>query len=156
MENVFYLFLGAVFALTGFFIKHYLTRQEKYDNYKLSAAEKRLDIHQKAYALTFDIQKAAAPEKFDGIFNKMHQWWIENNFYLGQKARKAFRDCYWELLIFQKKTTDPNIVERRMNFNKTLLPNTRKIITEEIGLNWLGNEENGALMESEKKTVKSG
>ncbi|MEJ2049123.1 MAG: hypothetical protein P8Y60_04635 [Calditrichota bacterium] len=155
MENVFYLFLGALFTLAGFFTNWFKIRQEKLDNYKILSLEKRLDIHQKAYALTFDIQKAANPEKYDAVFNKVHQWWSENNFYLEPKARKAFKDFYWELLIFQTKTTNPGIVQRRMHFHKTLLPNARKLLTEEIGLTWLGNEEIDSSSEPQKSPAKS-
>jgi hypothetical protein len=41
-----------------------------------------------------------------------------------------------------------------MHFHKTLLPNARKLLTEEIGLNWLGNEEIDSSSESLKSPAK--
>lgn len=155
MENIFYLLLGAFLILAGIWVKWYISRQEKFDKYKLATVEKRLETHQIAYSLTFEIQKAASPEKFDGVFNKMHKWWTENNFYLEPKSRKAFRDCYWELLIFQKKTTNPEIVERRMRFSKSLLSETRRILTEDIGLPWLGEEQPDFSKKQIKKSRRS-
>ncbi len=137
MENVLYLLVGSLLTLLGFGMKWYLNAHDRYGKYRSTTIEKRLDAHQKAFNLTYEIQKGAHPDKFESIFNHCQQWWSENNFYLEPHSRKLFHDCYWELLIFHNKTTDPNMVERRLHFIKEALPETRKYLTEEIGLTWL-------------------
>jgi hypothetical protein len=142
MENILFLVFGSLLTLLGLAVKWYLLKQDRLEQYTSVSIEKRLETHQKAFALTYEIKKGASSEKFETIFNKCQQWWNENNFYLEPKSRKAFRNCYWELLIFQKKKTGTESVDRRLRFFETVLPETRKILTEEIGFTWLGEKEN--------------
>lgn len=136
MTTVIFLLLGGALTGGGIWLKWFLMRQDRHDHYRHAAIERRLETHQKAFALTFEMQKSASPEKFEMIFNKCQHWWNENNFYLEPHSRRMFHNCYWELLAFQDKTTESSNIERRMNFFKIILPGTRKTITEEIGYVW--------------------
>ncbi|MCK5454062.1 MAG: hypothetical protein KAJ16_06860 [Calditrichia bacterium] len=134
MEQVVFLLMGSLLTVIGFWIKWYFRRREQYDRYRTASIEKRLECHQRAFALTYEIQKGATTEKHQNIFNKCHQWWSENTFYLEPQTRKAFQECYWQLLLFNKGNQEPQIIEKRLNFNKSTEPQTRKIISEEIGI----------------------
>jgi hypothetical protein len=136
MENLAFLIMGSIITLSGWWAKWFFTKQDRYDNFRLAMVEKRLETHQKAFNLTYEIQKGASPEKYEIIFNRCHQWWSEHNFFLEPKSRKVFKDCYWELLIFRQKTTEPSMVQRQQNFLKIQINQTRKVLTEEIGFNW--------------------
>jgi hypothetical protein len=148
LEQIIFLFSGALITLLGLFIKWNFSRQEKLDTYHTAAIDKRLEIHQKAFALILEMQKGATPEKYDNTFNKIHKWWSENNFFLESHSRKAFQECYWDLLHFKKNSSDSQKIEKRLNFFKTRIPNTQKILSEEIGLIWLPDKltlQNGQL-----------
>jgi hypothetical protein len=139
MEQLIYLIMGSLLTVVGFWIKWYLRRREQYDRYRTASIEKRLQCHQQAFALTYEIQKGATKEKHQNIFNKCHQWWSENTFYLEPQTRKAFQECYWQLLLFNEGNQEPQIIEKRINFSKSIIPDTRKIISEEIGIQFIDN-----------------
>ena len=142
MEQVVFLLMGSLLTVIGFWIKWYFRRREQYDRYRTASIEKRLECHQQAFALTYEIQKGATPEKHQNTFNKCHQWWSENTFYLEPESRKAFQECYWQLLLFKKDSQEPQIIEKRLNFNKLTIPNTRRIISEEIGIPFMNDNSN--------------
>jgi hypothetical protein len=137
LEQIVFLFSGALITLLGLFIKWNFSRQERLDNYRTATVDKRLEIHQRAFALILDMQKGANAEKYENTFNKIHQWWSENNFYLESQSRNAFHECYWDLLNFKKNSPDSKKIEKQLNFFKNRIPNTQKILSEEIGLTWL-------------------
>lgn len=142
MEQVVFLFIGSLLTIIGFWIKWYIRRREQFDLYRTASIEKRLECHQRAFALTYEIQKGASAEKHQNIFNKCHQWWSENTFYLEPRSRKAFQECYWQLLLFNKDNQEEQIIEKRLNFGKTIIPDTRRIISEEIGIPFLKEKSN--------------
>jgi len=137
MEQIIFLFSGALITLLGLFIKWNFSRQEKLDNYRTATIDKRLETHQKAFALILEMQKGATPEKYENTFNKIHQWWSENNFFLEPQSRSVFQECYWDLLNFKKNSSDGKKIEKQLNFFKNRIPSTQKILSEEIGLTWL-------------------
>lgn len=142
MEQVVFLFIGSLLTITGFWIKWYIRRREQFDLYRTASIEKRLECHQRAFALTYEIQKSASTEKHENVFNKCHQWWSENTFYLEPHSRKAFQECYWQLLLFKKDNQEEQIIEKRLNFSKSTIPDTRKVISEEIGIPFLEDKSN--------------
>ena len=93
MEQIIFLFSGALITLHGLLIKWNFSRQEKLDNYRTATIDKRLKTHQKAFALILDMQKGATPEKHENTFKKIHQWWSENNFNLEARSRNAFQNA---------------------------------------------------------------
>jgi hypothetical protein len=134
MEQFVFLLMGSLLTVVGFWIKWYFRRKEQFDRYRTANIEKRLQCHQQAFAMTYEIQKGATAEKHQNTFNKCHQWWSENTFYLEPQTRKAFQECYWQLLLFNEGNPEPQIIEKRINFTKKTIPGTRKIISEEIGI----------------------
>ena len=144
MEQLLFLFAGSLLTGIGFWLNWYLREREQYVQYKTASVEKRLECHQRAFALTYDIQKAASKDKHENVFNKCHQWWSENNFYLEPRSRNAFQECYWQLLLFRKDTEEEQVLEKRINFTNSVIPLTRRIISEEIGIPYLDEQgENG-------------
>jgi len=84
--------------------------------------------------------KAASKDKHENVFNKCHQWWSENNFYLEPRSRKAFQECYWQLLLFRKDSQEEQVLEKRLNFTNSVIPLTRRIVSEEIGVSYLDEQ----------------
>ncbi len=136
MENILYLIMGSLLTAGGIGLQWYLSRRDRFNRFRQAAVEKRLDTHQRALSLTFEMQKSPPPDKIESLFNKCHQWWNENSFYLEPQSRKTFRECYWEMLVLQKKSTEPRIIDRKLSFFSVMLPATRKLLSEEIGLAW--------------------
>ncbi|MGA8142082.1 MAG: hypothetical protein WB948_15530 [Desulfobaccales bacterium] len=61
----------------------------------LAALDKRIDVHQVAYALWLEIVGAVNhTERISDIVLKSQEFWKNNCLYLDAKSRKAFRDCY--------------------------------------------------------------
>ena len=140
MEQLLFLFAGSLLTGISFWLNWYLGEREQYAQYKTASVEKRLDCHQQAFALTYDIQKAASKDKHENVFNKCHQWWSENNFYLEPRSRKAFQECYWQLLLFRKDSQEEQVLEKRLNFTNSVIPLTRRIVSEEIGVSYLDEQ----------------
>jgi len=111
-------------------IKNQLAIEEQKDKYKLAALDKRLEVHQKAYSLWYELIYASENERGD-ILKKCGELWHNNCLYLGPKSRKAFHDgllTYRALKIH--KIYDDNFLEKKWSEIRKV----SDIIEEEVGL----------------------
>jgi len=60
-----------------------------------ASLDKRLETHQKAYALWHEIVASAVrhPDSIGDVFSEAEKFWKNNCLYLDPASRKAFRDC---------------------------------------------------------------
>ncbi len=60
---------------------------------RLAAIDKRLEIHQEAFARWRDLFSAIYESKIDEVAGECNQWWGENCLYLEPDVRQAFIDA---------------------------------------------------------------
>ncbi len=73
----------------------FLQREERKHELSLAALDKRLAVHQEAYALWWELMGSASKkEKAGEIVMKCQEWWVHNSLYLTPEAREAFREAY--------------------------------------------------------------
>ncbi len=66
---------------------------EKYKNQnslRMAAIDKRLQVHQEAYALWKELHSSVHTEEIGGVVMKCQSWWNENCLYLSPESREAF------------------------------------------------------------------
>ena len=72
-----------------------IAKRERADKFRLVALEKRLAIHQEAYALLLELLNALSESVNRlNVVNNAEKWWWKNCLYLDQKSRGAFRESY--------------------------------------------------------------
>lgn len=71
-----------------------VARENQRNQLRMSALEKRLEVHQEGYQLWREIVSAAHNrEKQNDVLPEAEQWWNENCLYLDPESRKSFRMC---------------------------------------------------------------
>jgi hypothetical protein len=84
--------VGAVIAASVQFV---MSRSEQLDRYRLAAIDRRLQVHQEAFALWRKlISKVHRENEIGDVVMECQTWWDNNCLYLEEKARKAFRIAY--------------------------------------------------------------
>lgn len=94
-------FQGLIGVLFGFWIaskiskkerkqKDKITESERIDRYRLSAINERLEKHQKAYEIWYNISLSIHSKESIQISNNARDFWIKNCLYLTPKCREAF------------------------------------------------------------------
>ena len=102
MKEVLLVVLPPLFGLLGVYVGARLTTssQEKLAQldraHRLSVAalEKRLEVHQAAYALWRKATAALHDPSINEVVIECQEWWDENCIYLGAGAREAFATAY--------------------------------------------------------------
>ena len=62
---------------------------------RLAALEKRLEVHQQAYSLWWEMMgKASKPDEVDDYTIKCQEWFVKNSLYLTEESRDAFHKAY--------------------------------------------------------------
>jgi hypothetical protein len=61
---------------------------------RLAALERRLDVHQAAYARWWNLHSRMDSAFAHDVAVECQSWWAENNLFLAPAARKAFQDAY--------------------------------------------------------------
>ncbi len=144
-------FQGIIGVLFGFWIaskiskkerkqKERITEGERIDRYRLSAIKERLEKHQKAYEIWYNISLNIHAEDNIEISNKARDFWIKNCLYLTPKCREAFdnmihyynnyeiqKDIWKEAEGKEKKERSRELVD---SFNKII--SVGRIIQEEV------------------------
>jgi hypothetical protein len=135
--------IGASLTIVNSIISSKLVKKniemEHKEKFKYVALEKRLEIHQEAYALCHEIMNNLHKDQHSQTYNKCMGWWLKNNLYLETKARKAFRDYVYEsgIFIMIPKSSNPKVEEKKINFTEKLFPETLQLISDGIGLPWV-------------------
>jgi hypothetical protein len=86
-------FLGALIggglAVIG---QLYISKKERLDKYKMVALEKRLESHQAAFRLWYDLMWSLNDDDQRSVqAEKCTNWWVDNQFFLDKKSSDAFR-----------------------------------------------------------------
>ncbi len=68
-------------------------RENRKQQWALAALEKRLEVHQEAYALWRRIVAEVHEDKNVEVVVEANKWWNNNCLYLDVASRQAFRDC---------------------------------------------------------------
>ncbi len=83
-------------ALAGVFVGHLVTmnvaRAGRKETLRLAAADKRLAVHQEAYAIWTDLLNHV--HDYGGLMDRIEfagEWWSKNCLYLDPKSRVAFK-----------------------------------------------------------------
>ena len=61
---------------------------------RLAALERKLDVHQEAYALWSKLLGSMHGDEAWNVGIECQRWWTEHNLFLAPAAREAFRDAY--------------------------------------------------------------
>jgi hypothetical protein len=61
---------------------------------RLAALDRRLDVHQGAYARWWNLRSRMDAADAHDVAVECQGWWAENNLFLAPAARKAFQDAY--------------------------------------------------------------
>ena len=111
-------FGGAVLGTSGTFL---VERYRHKNRFQLVAIDKRLEVHQKAYALCAKLLEVIQehqdePELSDAV-GECRYWWSENCLYLSCKMRKKFVSvCFIEDPESEKVINVMAALEREMGF----------------------------------------
>ena len=155
MSAEFASFLGAFFGGAAVVIGQvYLSRKESADRKKLAkierldkyttvALEKRLECHQKAFSLWYDLMWLLNAKKNDREekADECESFWKENNFYLDKESSDAFKTAITVASSFGEYVpkSDRDIKERKKDFQT--IHKVGNLLRDGIGLPHLQDQE---------------
>lgn len=126
-----------------------ISKRERSHQLRLAALEKRLAVHQEAYALWRKMKSAAADatsSEISRIIGECEDWWWKNCLYLDRKVRKPFRICMTAALDHPKLVMQrAEVPELKSNWED--IKRVGELIENAVGLPAIGAEQE----ESEKK-----
>ena len=83
--------IGSIFT---FLTNNYLSDKKFKQQLALTALDRKLETHQKAYSIWWDIRSNIYDrEKIGSIIENAQIWWQDNCLFLFPDSRKAFHDC---------------------------------------------------------------
>jgi len=135
----------AVGALISGFFSYFITETNYKKQLRLAALERRLDTHQKAYSLWWDIRSNIKNEnKLDSILKNSIDWWKKNCLFLAPKSRAAFYNCInsahlYVALTKAQTSKSEGSKEIRKIWDTIMLPGMT--LVEEVNLPSFGEEE---------------
>ena len=124
-----------------------LAKANRRDKYKLAIYDKRIQAHQEAYALSWDLSKSLGQSNILNIQNDCHKWWIHNRLYLTKGAAKAFKKAYQEAHCFHKEEKKEPVRGQKEENKRVLrlIEEADKAILQDIDLEYLGGLEKKGL-----------
>ena len=75
------------------------SRENRKQHWEMAAIDKRLEVHQEAYALWTQIVAAVHHENIGEVVGKGEEWWKNNCLYLDAESRNAFKNCLFSAMI---------------------------------------------------------
>ena len=130
---------------------------ERKDKYKLVAIEKRLEVHQQAYARWLEMKRAASimdnVQRLE-IINTARAFWTNNNLYLEPKTRKGFAKVIgyvianytrFEILKDPKNLSNTWEIEKEIEENLKFIEQFGDIIQQDVQLEPLRLEDKSEL-----------
>ena len=146
--------------------KDRITESERIDRYRLSAIKERLEAHQRAFEIWYNLSLSihANEDTQMKLGEEARQFWITHCLYLTPKCRKVFDDLIFEFGMYkinreiwfdtkeknEKKKASDELVEK---FNKIMI--VGKIIQEEVDISYTEPEPISKLKEEENKKLKT-
>lgn len=99
-----------------------------YHELRLAAIDKRLEVHQKAFSMWWQLKHKMFREEGWDFVVECQNWWIDNNLYLSHESRRAFVDAYQTVsMILQNQ-------EERTKDNFEIIDRTGDIIVKSVAL----------------------
>lgn len=84
--------LGSAITVAG---QWTMASRQQRDLFRLASVEKRLEVHQQAFALWQKLVSVVHRQDERGrVVTECQEWWYNNCLYLEPKVREAFRACY--------------------------------------------------------------
>src|SRR5947208_8836314 len=71
-----------------------LRQQDFTQQLRLAALDRRLEKHQEAYALWWELRGKVHSDDVGQLVRRCQEWWVNNNLYLSEEAREAFPQAY--------------------------------------------------------------
>jgi hypothetical protein len=104
--------IGGGLAVIG---QLYISKKERLDKFKIMALEKRLESHQDAFRLWYDLMWSLNDDDQRGVqAEKCNDWWVDNQFYLDKKSSSAFKTAALVANTFgEYRAGDKNAAEER-------------------------------------------
>ena len=131
----------------------WVSAQDRENQLRLAAIEKRLMTHQEAYALWRKLIFSSTEGKdFGNIILECQTWWNNNCLFLDPKSRKAFFDSFMAAVDRPVLLRDRDALALRENYEK--MTSAGEIIVRGIALPTIGDNEH-KFVESEKLEMKS-
>src|SRR5688572_29592458 len=118
----------------------WVSAQDRENQLRLAAIDKRLETHQQAYSLWRKlIGSMGDRKKLESVILECQDWWNNNCLYLEPKSRKAFYDAYSNahLHLALKGSNDASAIQAYMES----ISIAGKIIVEGITLPTIGENE---------------
>jgi hypothetical protein len=131
---------GALLALGGGLVGSLATiaiaRASRKDILRLAAVERRLQAHQEAYALWFELLNALHGPECHNVVVKCQAWWKQNCLYLDPKSRRAFWNGSIDAALYQDLKGQQNPKEAFATLNAVL-----GYLAKGVGLPTIGEHE---------------
>ena len=97
----------AAFGFVGVIIGSLITgatswlaaRENRKQHWAIAAIDKRLEVHQEAYALWTRIVGALNDQNIAEVVSEGEKWWSQNCLYLDAASRQAFKSCLFSALL---------------------------------------------------------
>lgn len=110
---------------------------------RMTAIDKRLQVHQQAYALWKKLLSAVQTENIGGVVMECQSWWNENCLYLSPESREAFHTAFQ--CAFSHKdylNVPPNLKDKNLiNSNFENITKAGEVIVHSVELPSLGEAE---------------
>ncbi|MDI3548102.1 MAG: hypothetical protein PWR10_1754 [Halanaerobiales bacterium] len=110
MQPIYVALIGIVGTIIGAIItvisNKKIAENQRVNNFRLAALDKRLEVHQEAYKLWSELFFSLNSEKVHDKAYKCQEWWYENCLYLDPKTRKAFKKALLDAQLYNQ--TDRN------------------------------------------------
>jgi hypothetical protein len=145
--------ISAIFAFLGAKLgTRNASRYANSNNSNHDGLDKRLRVHQKAFALSLQIPTAAEdPEKHAEILHECNRFWKDNCLFMLPVARESFRIAYqtaWIFPTYKRQYQERKIDEAEFSAIWNKVTKCTQEIVNAIGMNWpaalepLANESN--------------
>lgn len=109
-------------------------RLQRKDQFRLAALDKRLEKHQEAYTLWYELSSLVHKEKErDDKVQECQDWWPKNCLYLDPKARSAFCSAVMLTSVYDAK--DKELAKQALS----IISGAGDIIAASVGLPAIGD-----------------
>lgn len=118
-----------------------LEKTSQHHQLRIAALDRRLEVHQQAYALWWKLLHAVHREENlpSDIIIECQDWWVKNSLYLDAEARQAFRAAYIAASFHRELCKPPRDIDT-IKENWNIINDAGKIIVKTVELPSLGEE----------------
>lgn len=125
-----------------------LKKNERLNVFRLVAAEKRLEAHQKAFMLWNELfSNIHNDDGLSSIIFRCQDWWNKNCLYLDPKSREAFKMAYLTASIFNSIPKSDNKLKKD---NFKIIEKTGELLVRGVDLPTIGEFEGKKIQKVKK------